>query len=176
MIFTSLRPFSFCTTRQNDGWLMIVVYRSICPLRCRMGTCGRASRERAAPVVFGTAPSAGGPATAKKQPATHRNRFSRSGDRLCIAHQIGSLLISRKGRLYRPYCTTSQGGEQKKISRGRDRALPTLLGNRRVAGPRGRPRIWGNVYRRTTHQLNASRAHAGCAGLNKRRAGPAGIA
>ena len=23
MISTSLHPFSFCTTRQNDGWLMI---------------------------------------------------------------------------------------------------------------------------------------------------------
>jgi len=28
-ISTSLRPFSFCTTCQNDGWLMIVVYKSI---------------------------------------------------------------------------------------------------------------------------------------------------
>jgi hypothetical protein len=26
MISTDLRPFSFCTTRQNDGWLVMVVY------------------------------------------------------------------------------------------------------------------------------------------------------
>jgi hypothetical protein len=73
MISTSLRPFSFCTTRPNDGWLMIVVYRSICPLRCRMETCGHASRDRAAPVLFGTAPSARWPAAihASKKTAVH---------------------------------------------------------------------------------------------------------
>ncbi len=28
MMSTNRRPFSFCTTRQKDGWLVIAVYRS----------------------------------------------------------------------------------------------------------------------------------------------------
>ena len=62
------------------------------------------------------------------------------------------------------------------VSRGRDRVLPALLGNRRVAVPRGRRRTWGNACRRgKTHQSNASRARFDCARLNRRRTGQAGF-